>query len=169
MGKVSGFLEYTREVPDRRPPSRAHQRLVRDLQSISRGQDPPAGRALHGLRRSVLPYRMPGAEHHSRLERSGVARALARGEPRAALDQQFPGIHRAHLPRAVRSGVRARDQRAAGDDQEHREDHRRSRVGRRLDCSRIASRRGRASASQWWARGRPAWPRRSNWRAPGMP
>ena len=28
--------------------------------------------------------------------------------------------------------------------------------------------RGRGSVSRWWARDRPGWPRRSNWRAPGM-
>ena len=36
MGKTTGFLEYTREVPQRRAARRAHQRLVRNLPAVSR-------------------------------------------------------------------------------------------------------------------------------------
>ena len=56
---------------------RAHQRLVRDLHRLSRREAAHAGRALHGLRRALLPHRLPADQHHSRLERSGVSRPLA--------------------------------------------------------------------------------------------
>ncbi len=38
-----------------------------------------AGRALHGLRRALLPHRLPAHQHHSRLERPGLSRPLERG------------------------------------------------------------------------------------------
>ena len=73
---------------------------------------------------------------------------LAGRHPRAALDQQFPGVHRAHLPGAVRSRLRARDQRAAGDHQADREDHRRSRLRAKAGSSpsRRRSRTGKRVA-----------------------
>ena len=40
MGKTTGFLEYTRELPQRRPPTRARQGLVRDLPRFPRGKNP---------------------------------------------------------------------------------------------------------------------------------
>ncbi len=48
----------------------------------------------------------------------------------------FPGIHRSHLPRALRRLVRAGDHQSAGHDQEHRKRDRRSGLGGRLDSSR---------------------------------
>ena len=56
-----------------------------------------------------------------------------------ACHEQLPGIHGPHLSRAVRSGVRAGDQRAAGHDQADREDHHRSRVRGRLDRAGAAA------------------------------
>ena len=90
MGKVTGFLEYTRELPHAAPGRRARQRLVRDLPAdFPEEKIRDAGRALHGLRRAVLPHRLPAEQHHSRLERPGVSRPLARSGPRAARHQQL--------------------------------------------------------------------------------
>ena len=67
-----------------------------------------------------------------------------RGLWREALERlhktnNFPGVHRPRLPGAVRRLVRARHQRAAGHDQEHRERDHRPRLGGRL--GRCPSRR----------------------------
>ena len=57
----------------------------------------------------------------------------------AALDQQFSGVHRPHLPRAVRGGLHAEHRRQSGHDQNHRMRDRRPRLGGGLD--RAACRR----------------------------
>ena len=100
MGKATGFMEYTRETAARgvRSTERVND-WFEIYQDFPGRQGAHAGRALHGLRRSVLPYRLSGEQHHSGLERPGVSRALERSDPRAALHQQFPGVHRAHLSR----------------------------------------------------------------------
>ena len=58
---------------------------------------------------------------------------LGERDPPAACDQQLSGIYGAHLPCAVRGGLRAGHQSAAGFDQADREEHRGARVGRGLD------------------------------------
>ena len=82
-------------------PRGTHQRLVRDLPAVSGRPPADAGGALHGLRRPVLPYRLSADQHHSGLERPGLPGALERGGAAVARHQQFSGIHRAHLSRAV--------------------------------------------------------------------
>ena len=62
----------------------------------------------------------------------------------AALDQQFPGIHRPHLPGAVRGVLHAQHRRQSGHHQNHRMRDRRSRLGGGLD--RAAARRRRRPA-----------------------
>ena len=99
----------------------------------SRPEGAHAGRALHGLRHPVLPHRLPAREPHPGVERPRLPRRLARGERAPARHQQLPRVHRPAVPGAVRSGVRARDQRAAGHDQADRGRDRRPRVGRGLD------------------------------------
>jgi hypothetical protein len=57
MGKVTGFLEYTRELPQRRPVTER----VNDWFEIYRAFPEENIRqqgALHGLRRALLPQRM---------------------------------------------------------------------------------------------------------------
>ena len=72
-----------------------------------------AGRALHGLRRAVLPHRhaaqrhglrLPDQQPDPRVERPGLSRPVARGARAAAQDQQLPGVHRPRLPRAPCEG-----------------------------------------------------------------
>ena len=57
----------------------------------------------------------------------------------AALHQQFPGIHRPHLPRAVRGVLHAEHRRQPGHDQDDRMRDRRSRLGGRLDRAGAAA------------------------------
>ena len=169
MGKTTGFLEYTRELPAAPSARRAHQRLVRNLPRLSRRKDPRARRALHGLRRAVLPHRLPAHQHHSRLERPGLPRPLARSHPRAARHQQLPRVHRPHLSRALRSRLRAGHQRAAGHHQADREDHRRPRLRRRLDRARAARDTHRQARRRRRLRSRRPGRRAAIARAPDMP
>ena len=85
---------------------------------------------------------------------------------RAAQHQQLPRVHRPHLPGALRGRLHAQRQRRRGGHQEHRARHHRPRLGRGLGARR--SRRRSRPARPWpsSAAARPAWPRRSSWRAP---
>ena len=76
----------------------------------------------------------------------------------AAQDEQFPGVHRPRLPRAVRRLLRARHQQPAGHDQEHRGRDHRPRLGRRLGHARAAARCAPARKSPSSAPAPPASP-----------
>ena len=152
-GKANRIHRVSARAAGRPRAGRARARLER-VPSPHGGEAPaPAGRALHGLRRAVLPHgqadqrhglRLPDQQPDPRVERPRLSRPVARGARAPAPDQQLPGVHRPRLPGAVRRLVRARHQRAAGDDQEHRERDHRPRLGGRL--GRAASRRRRAPA-----------------------
>ena len=64
-----------------------------------------------------------------------------------ALDQQFPGVHRPHLPRALRGVLHAEHRRQAGHHQDDRMRDRRPRLGGRLDRAASRPQRRPASAS----------------------
>ena len=86
----------------------------------------------------------------------------------AAFHQQFPGIHRPHLPRALRGVLHPQHPRQPGHHQDHRMPDRRPRLGRRLDPAGDRAEEDRQDAWRWWARVRRAWPAPSNWRAPAI-
>ena len=75
MGKPTGFLEFQR-LPKRhmRPSPSASGNYKEFVLHLSRRGGQGAGRALHGLRHPVLHERLPGQQHHSRLERPGLPR-----------------------------------------------------------------------------------------------
>ena len=58
MGKTTGFMEYTRELPPRRPVAERVNDWFEIYQDFPGREAPQAGRALHGLRRAVLPHRL---------------------------------------------------------------------------------------------------------------
>ncbi len=61
MGKVTGFLEYQRELPTRRPPAERIEdwlEIYLDFFLLEE-KAPCAGSSLHGLRRALLPHRLP--------------------------------------------------------------------------------------------------------------
>ena len=166
MGKITGFLEFQREMPARRPVAERLKRLARVRGQAARGQAADAGRALHGLRHSVLPQGLSAREHHPRLERPRLPRPLARGDRAPALDQQLPGVHRPHLPGAVRGSLRAQHQRRAGHDQADREADHRPRLQGRLGDAAVPPQRRRARRSPSSAPGPAGWRARSSSRAP---
>ncbi len=129
MGKITGFLELQRiaEVAEPVPAARSPLSRVRPRAQRRRGRE--AGRALHGLRHPVLPDRLPGQQHHSRLERPGLPPPVAAGARRAAFDEQLSRIHRPRLPRAVRGGVHAQHQQRSRRHQVDRALHHRQGLG----------------------------------------
>jgi hypothetical protein len=76
VGKITGFMEFQRQDESYLAPE-ARLKNYKEL----------------GL---------PGQQHHPGLERPGLPRPLPRSAEHAALDQQLPGIHRPHLPGALR-------------------------------------------------------------------
>ena len=127
MGKVTGFLEIDRQVRKYQPASDRIRHFREFTHSdVGRGGR-ETGRALHGLRHSLLPWpdRLPGAQPDPRLERPRLQRQLGRGDPQPAFDQQFPGIHRPRLPGALRGSLHAEPRRHAGRHQDGRAGDRR--------------------------------------------
>ena len=163
MGKPTGFMEYARQDPKKRPVAERVADYREVEQPLSPEELASPGRALHGLRHPVLPrLRVPAGEPHPRVQRHGLPQAVAAGPGPAARDEQLPGGHRPHLPRPVRGRLHA-----------SRSTRRPSRSGRSNWRSSSAAgaragsgrsrRRGRpAAASPSSAPARPAWPPPSN-------
>ena len=166
MGKATGFIEIARK----KHPTRPVAERLRDWREVYLPYPEPAlhgsGGALHGLRHSVLPQRLPARQSHSGLERSRLPRPVADGDRSAARDQQLPRVHRPALPGAVRRRVRARHQQRPGHDQGGRGRDHRPRVRRRLGRGAAAgdahrqARRGRRLGPGRPRRRRAAEPRR---------
>ena len=169
MGKVTGFLEIERQDRGYEKPEMRVHNYKEFVHPLSYGEVGEAGRALHGLRHSLLPSGLPGQQSDPRLEQSGLSRPVAHGVGHAALHQQFSGIHRPRLPRALRSLLHPQHPGQSRHHQNHRMPDRGSRLGRRLDPARRSRPRRPARPWRWWDRVRRAWRARSNWRAPVIP
>ena len=111
MGKPTGFLEIERHDRGYEEPEARIRNYREFVQPLPEDRGRPAGGALHGLRHSVLPPGLPGQQPDPGLERSGLSRPLARGAGDPALHQQLPGIHRPHLPGALRGRLHAEHRR----------------------------------------------------------
>ena len=115
---------------------------TRSSSPASRRRAARPGRPLHGMRRPLLPQRLPAGQPHPRLERPRLPRPLAGGDRPAARHQQLPRLHRPAVPRAVRGGVRAGDPRGRRrHDQADRARHHRPRLPRRAGSSPSRPRR----------------------------
>ena len=158
MGELGAFLKITRVPAAGARSARARRRLRRDLRGPARGRGRAPGRPLHGVRRPVLPRRLPARQPDPGLERPRLPGPLARGDRPAARDEQLPRVHRADLPGAVRAGLRARDQRRPGLDQADRAGDRRARLGGGLDRRRARPSTAPAAASPSSAPAPPASP-----------
>ena len=157
MGELGAFLKIARASGARAP---ARDERVRRPPRVRRAaparRAARAGRALHGVRRPVLPQRLPARESHPRLERPRLPRPLPRGARPAAPHEQLPRVHRPALPRAVRGGVRARDRRGQRRRRSSRSSSRSSSAaGTRAGSSRSRRARGRAARWRSSARARP--------------
>ena len=131
MGEVGAFLKIDRTGRRLPRPRRAGERLPGVPRPAARRRAARPGRALHGVRRAVLPQRLPAGQPHPRLERPRLPRPLARRDRAAARDEQLPRVHRPPVPGAVRGRLRPGDPRGRrGHHQADRElDHRPRVVG----------------------------------------
>ena len=175
-----GKTNRIHRVPARtagRPRSLAAHRRLEGVPPPHRGEAAaPAGRALHGLRRAVLPHGqadqrhglgLPDQQPDPGVERPRLPRAVARGARPPAQDQQLPRVHRPRLPRALRGLLRARHQRPAGHDQEHRGRDHRPGLGGGLGAARAAEGTHRQEGGR--DRLRPRRPRRGRAAEPRRP
>ena len=90
MGKLGGFLQIERHgIPQRDPAERAHD-YREFLLTRPGGGAARAGRALHGLRRAVLPQRLPAGQPDPRLERPRLPRPLAGRDRQLHATNNFP-------------------------------------------------------------------------------
>ncbi|MGY4598836.1 hypothetical protein ACVWXL_006582 [Bradyrhizobium sp. GM22.5] len=110
MGKITGFLEIERHdrkyTPVAERVKHFHEFVVPLSEKETRDQ---AARCMNcGI--SLLPRhrlglarhaRLPGQQPDPGLERPRLSGQLGRSLAQSALDQQFPGVHGAHLPGAV--------------------------------------------------------------------
>ena len=141
MGKITGFLEIERHDRKYAPVAervKHYREFVIPLsEKDTRDQ---AARCMncgipycHGTGSVAAGHAgLPGQQPDSRFQRSGLSGQLGRSLAQSALDQQFPGIHRAHLPGAVRSLLHAQHRRQSRHHQDHRMRDRRPRLGKRL-------------------------------------
>ena len=144
MGKITGFLEIDRQEP-KYAPAADRVRHFREftLPLDDRDTEKQAARCMD----CGIPYCHTGCPVNNQipdwndLVYQGKWRE-ARDRP--PFDQQFPRIHRAHLPRSLRGGLHAESRERAGNHQEHRAGDCRQGLGRGLDCSRAACREDRA-------------------------
>ena len=63
MGKPTGFMEYLRELPPDRSPVERMKDWNEFHEHLAEEKLQRAGRALHGLRYSVLPHRAAYQRH----------------------------------------------------------------------------------------------------------
>ena len=64
MGKTTGFMEYSRELPMRRPVTQRVNDWFEIYQDFPEDKLRAAGCALHGLWRAVLPHRLSREQSH---------------------------------------------------------------------------------------------------------
>ena len=141
MGKPTGFLEIERRDRGYAAAGRAAEELRKEfVHPLPARRGRAAGGALHGLRHSVLPPGLPGQQPDPRLEQPGLSRPVADRAREPALDQQLPGVHRPHLPRALRGELHAEHHRHPGDHQDRSNARSSTAAGKRAGSSRSAGR-----------------------------
>ena len=83
MGELGGFLKFAARGDAGARPGRARRRLPRVRAHAAVDRAARAGRALHGVRRAVLPPRLPARQPDPGLERPRLPRPVARGDRRS--------------------------------------------------------------------------------------
>ena len=148
MGKAARLSRVRPRHQPRARSARTGRRLPRVRRHAAARGAARAGQPLHGVRRPVLPPRLPARQPDPRLERPRVPRQLRGGDRAAPPHEQLPGVHRPPLPGAVRSRLRARDRRGQRrHDQADRGRDRQPRLGGGLDRpAAAATRTGRTVA-----------------------
>ena len=97
------FWSLIARLPERRPVAERVNDWFEIYRDLPDEKSAPAGRAMHGLRRAVLPYRLPGQQHHSRTGTSWSTRTAGKrryaGCTRPTI---FPSSPAASAPRPAR-------------------------------------------------------------------
>ena len=159
MGKVTGFLESTGRSRSISRPATASA-ITGSSRSRSEERDvaKQAARCMDcGIPYLPRPDRLPGQQPDPGLERPRLLRRLGGGAAQPALDQQLPGIHRPHLPGALRGSLHAQPREHAGHHQDDRAGDRRQGLGRRAgSCPSRRKAQHRQDASPSSAPARPA-------------
>ncbi len=124
-----------------------------------------AGRAVHGLRHPVLSHRLPGQQHHSGLERSGVSGRLADALEVLHSTNNFPEFTGRICPAPCEAActLNINNDAVTIKTIEH------AIIDKAWEEGWISHCRPRtkpANRSPWSVPARRAWPARSNWRAP---
>ena len=158
MGKPTGFMEYGRQLPRRRPVSVR----LRDWKEVYEpfGEEATKEQGARCMDCGI-PFCHEGCplgQPHPRMERPRLPGRLARGHGAPARHQQLPRVHRPAVPGPVRGRLRARDQRGSGHHRADRVRDRRTGLGRGLGDAPVP-RSVPARRWRWWDRGRPAWRR----------
>ena len=132
MGKITGFLEYERETPPKEPVEE-RIRHYRELYDYDRFPETSLQQQAARCMDCGVPFCHTGCPLGNIIpdwKRPRVPRPVAAGDRGPPLDEQLPRVHGTDLPRPLRGGLRARDQRAAGHHRGDREDDRRARLPR---------------------------------------
>ena len=139
MGKVTGFMEYERIEEGYKPVTKRVKHYKEFVVGLTDDEAKVQGARCMDCGtpfcNSGCPVNNIIPDFNDLVYRDGLAERL-RG---AGLDQQLPRVHRPHLPRAVRGGLRAERQRRPGRHQVDRARDHRPRLGRGL---------GRAAAAR---------------------
>ena len=167
MGKVTGFLEYERVEEGYEPVAAAGQELQGVRHRAERRRRPRcrARAAWTAARRSAT------AAARSTTSFPDFNDLVYRGDWKnafddAALDQQLSRVHRPHLPGAVRGGLHARTSTTIRSASSRSSTRSSTAPGPKAGSCRSRRRARPARRSPSSAPARPAWPRRSSWRAP---
>jgi glutamate synthase (NADPH/NADH) small chain len=166
MGKVTGFMEYERIEEGYKPVAER----VKHYKEFVIGLD-DAQAKVQGARcmdcgtpfcNNGCPVNNIIPDFNDLVYRGDWKNAI----DRAAQHQQLPRVHRPHLPRAVRGGLHAQRERRRGGHQVDRARHHRPAWAEGWVQAAATPSTRPARRWPWWAPARPAWRRRSNWRAP---
>ena len=166
MGKVTGFMEFERLEEGYAPVKQRLKTWKEFVIGLSEEQSKVQGARCMDC---GTPFCNSGCPVNNIIP--DFNDLVYRGDWHSAIEvlhstNNFPEFTGRDLPGALRGSLHAQRQRRPGGHQVDRTRDHRPRLGRRL--GRTAVRRWRRPASRWpWsAAGRPAWRRRSSWRAP---
>ena len=149
MGKITGFMELQRIAEVGRSGERARAPYREFIHALD---DAAASKQGARCMDCGIPFCQTGCPVNNIIPDWNdlvYRHAMAGGARRPALDQQLSGVHRPHLPGAVRSGMHAQHQQRSGRHQVDRALHHRQGLGRRLGRAAAAgaqdrqARRGR--------------------------
>ncbi len=166
MGKVTGFMEYERIEEGYEPVDKRLKNYKEFVIGLTAEQAKVQGARCMDCGTPFCNNGCPVNNIIPDFNDLVYHQRLAERDHGAAQHQQLPRVHRSHLPGAVRGGLRAERQRRRRSASSRSSTRSSTRPGQRAGSSRSRPRSRPARRSPSSAPARPAWPRRSSWRAP---